>query len=120
MPKVILSGSGLDEPEEAAFDSKGDLWVANYLSNTVVKFGKSQLSKSGSPTPEATLSGSAIFEPNGLAINNVGNLWFSDYDNGDISEFTSTQLKTSGTPTPPVVLTGFLPLSWQMIFGPVF
>jgi sugar lactone lactonase YvrE len=119
-PTVILSGSGLDEPEEAAFDSKGELWVANYMSNTVVKFGKSQLRKSGSPAPEVTLSGSAIFEPSGLAINNAGTLWFSDYDNGDISEFASTQLKTSGTPTPPVVLTGFLPLSWQMTFGPVF
>lgn len=119
-PEVILSGSGLNEPEELAFDSKGNLWVENYLSNTVVKFGKSQLKKSGNPTPEVTLSGSAIFEPNGLAINNAGSLWFSEYDNGDISEFTSMQLKTSGTPTPPVVLTGFLPLSWQMTFGPVF
>ena len=119
-PKVILSGSSLDEPGEMVFDSKGNLWVTNYYSNTVVMFTKKELKASGSPTPGVVLGGSAFDEPEGLALDSTGNLWVSSYDTGDISKFTSTQLKTSGTPTPPVVLTGFLPLSFQMTFGPVF
>ncbi len=54
------SGTSLSTPGEIAFDKKGNLWVANYSSNTVVEYGKGQLDSSGSPAPKVKLS-SAIF-----------------------------------------------------------
>jgi len=122
---IVLSSSGdsLNDPGQLGFDSKGDLWVADYnggVNGTVVMFAKNQLGASGSPTPKVTLSGSAFYGPWGLALDSGGNLWVGDYSSGNVSKFSSTQLKTSGTPTPPVVLTGVLDFSYQMTFGPVF
>jgi sugar lactone lactonase YvrE len=121
-PHVILSSSGdsLYFPGQLVFDSKRNLWVANYETATVVMFEKNQLGVTGSPTPAVTLSGSAFDGPWGLALDSGGNLWVSNYTTDDIFKFSSTQLTTSGTPTPPVVLTGILDHGYQMTFGPVF
>jgi sugar lactone lactonase YvrE len=122
---IVLSSSSdsLDDPGQLVFDSRGNLWVANYRSGskgTVVMFEKNKLGASGSPTPNVTLGGSAFEGPWGLALDSGGNLWVGDYSSNNVSEFSSTQLKTSGTPTPPVVLTGVLEESYQMTFGPDF
>ncbi len=117
------NGSSLYDPGQMGFDSKGNLWVANYnggINGTVVMFAKSQLRASGSPTPKVTLGGSAFEGPWSLALDSGGNLWVGDYSSYNVSKFSSTQLKTSGTPTPPVILTGVLDYAYQMTFGPVF
>jgi ligand-binding sensor domain-containing protein len=44
-------------PYSLAFTSSGDLWVENFDGNTIVEFGKQQLSTSGSPTPVRTIVG---------------------------------------------------------------
>ena len=124
-PSIVLSSNSdsLDDPGQMVFDSKGDLWVADYrggANGTVVMFAKSQLRASGSPTPKVTLGGSAFQGPWSLALDSGGNLWVGDYSSGNVSKFSPTQLKTTGTPTPPVVLTGVLEYSYQMTFGPVY
>ena len=121
-PSVILSSNSgsIDQPGEMAFDSKGNLWVANYANETVVMFAKKDLSASGSPTPKVTLSSSVFDGPSGLVFDSGHNLWVSNYNNGDISKFSSKQLKKTGAPTPSVLLTGVAPNSFEIIFGPVF
>jgi ligand-binding sensor domain-containing protein len=121
-PAVVLSSSdgSLDYPGQAAFDSKGNLWVANFDNTTVVMFAKSQLAASGSPTPVLTLSSKALGNPWGLAFDSSKNLWISDYIASHILKFSSKRLKKSGAPTPSVTLTGAVSGSYQMTFGPVF
>jgi streptogramin lyase len=75
-PTVTLTSTGgsLSGSLSLVFDGAGDLWVADYTNNSVVKFSPSQLSASGSPTPAATLAGSAtgINAPTGLAFPPAG------------------------------------------------
>ena len=62
-PAVTISSTNvgsyksLDGPYSLAFDPYGDLWVENFGGNTTVEFGKSQLSMSGSPTPQKAIVG---------------------------------------------------------------
>ena len=60
-PNVTISsdgsGSGVfSGPAGLAFDSSGDLWVANNNVSTLVEYTPSQLAVSGSPTPAAAPS----------------------------------------------------------------
>jgi sugar lactone lactonase YvrE len=119
---VLISddGSGsLNEPGEIGFDPKGNLWVPNYDADTVVKFSKSQLSGSGSPTPAVTLSSPIFTGPWGLAFQ--GNkLIVMNYDDAKIAKFTANQLKSNGAPTPKVVVQGIGMYNYQIVFGPSF
>lgn len=86
MPDVILSTDGrgsIEGPWALVFDKAGDLWSSNSNSPfTLVKFGPTQITASGDPTPEATISpfevkvGKNIFDeslaaPNGIAFVNL-------------------------------------------------
>ena len=110
-PNVTISatsatGGSLDQPDGLAFDSSGDLWVADYANNSVVEFTPSQLATSGSPTPNVTLSatGTSVAEPIGLSFDSSGDLWVPNFANSTVVEFTPSQLGTSGSPTPSVTL----------------
>ncbi|HXW82656.1 MAG TPA: NHL repeat-containing protein, partial [Acidimicrobiales bacterium] len=79
-PNVTLSstaGNSLDSPWGLAFDSSGDLWVANGDNSTLVEFTPTELATSGSPTPNVTLSATAgsLDDPVGLAFDASGDLW---------------------------------------------
>ena len=57
---VVLSddGSGsLSVPWGLQFDSLGRLWVSNYETGTISKFGPGELKATGSPTPRTFLTG---------------------------------------------------------------
>jgi sugar lactone lactonase YvrE len=109
-PNVTLSANpadSLDHPDALAFDSSGQLWVANSNSNTVVEFNLAALAISGSPTPNVTLSpnaGNSLDTPSGLAFDSSGNLWVANFDGNTVVEFTPATLATSGSPTPNVTL----------------
>jgi sugar lactone lactonase YvrE len=124
-PAVLLtddgSGTSLSSPGEIAFDKKGNLWVANLSSNTVVEYAKGQLASSGNPTPKVKLS-SAIFDlPFGAAFDSKGDLVVANiFDTGTIVKFTAKQLNTSGAPIPKVVVTPTQTNSYQITFGPAF
>jgi sugar lactone lactonase YvrE len=59
--------TGLANPDGLAFDSKGDLFVANYIGGTITEY------LAGSNTP--TLYASHLINPNGIAIDPAGNLY---------------------------------------------
>jgi secreted PhoX family phosphatase len=74
-PKVTITRelAGLPSlmgPAGITFDSSGDLWVANSGGNTLSEFGKSQLSKSGEPTPLRIIGGfnTNLNGPLGIAL----------------------------------------------------
>jgi sugar lactone lactonase YvrE len=69
------SAPSLACPDGLAFDRKGNLWVANALSDnkgSVAEFTKSQLATSGSPTPavflDSTADGANISQPTLLSF----------------------------------------------------
>lgn len=108
-----------------AFDSAGNLWVANNGSNTIFEFNASDLIPNVTAhvpyllTPQVVLSNStgstAIQGPWGLAFDSSGNLWVSNVGywgetNGltqkanTIVEFPKSSLTTTGTPAPAIIL----------------
>ncbi len=93
----------LDGASSVVFDAAGDLWVTNFLNNTVVEFTHTQLSASGAPTPKVTISESAthaLTYPLGMAFDSSGNLWVGSFTLPTVSKFTPAQLATSGDPAP--------------------
>jgi sugar lactone lactonase YvrE len=114
-PAIVLSSSShsLGQPSGIAFDSTGNLWVANIETNTLVKFAASQLATSGSPTPVVTLSqdaaDSSIYGPLSIAFDPTGNLWLS---NGNFNHsgpntvvmFSPAEIALSGSPAPTIIL----------------
>jgi secreted PhoX family phosphatase len=121
---VIISDDGsttsLSQPGEPVFDKKGNLWVPNLGSDTVVEFTKGQLASTGSPAPQVKLnSPPPVFsEPWGAAFASNGDLVIMNQGDGKISELTPSQLKASGSPTPKFSITGSDTLNEQIIFGP--
>ena len=108
-PKVTISATAgsISSPFALAFDSVGDLWLANYSSDTLVEFTPSQLAATGSPTPNVTVSatGGSIDGPLGLAFDSSGDLWVANGSGEDLVEFTPGQLAATGSPTPNVTVT---------------
>lgn len=69
LPVVTLSpvGVSLYPPVALAFDASGNLWVANQLAQTLVRFTTSQL-HTGAPIPEVIVSGISLVSPAALAF----------------------------------------------------
>ncbi len=84
--------TGLNYPIALAFDSSGNLYVANEAGTTVSKFAP------GSTTPTATLTG--LNNPIALAFDSSGNLYVANYYGNTVSRFTP------GSTTPSATLTG--------------
>ena len=66
---VVLGddGSGsLSTPWGLTFDSSNRLWVSNYTTGTLSKYGPGQLTASGSPTPRKSLTNLPMFAPKSL------------------------------------------------------
>ena len=84
--------TGLNGPVALAFDSSGNLYVANRYSDTVSKFAP------GATTPSATLTGLNV--PLALVIDGSGNLYVANGGNGTVSKFAP------GATTASVTLTG--------------
>jgi sugar lactone lactonase YvrE len=82
VPALTISSDrsrSLSGPYALAFDSSGDLWVANYDNNTVVKYLKGSLA-SGRQVPSVTISADSsgsLNSPAGLSFDASGNLWVS-------------------------------------------
>ena len=87
--------TGLNDPFALAFDSSGNLYVANYGGTTVSEFAP------GSITATVTLTG--LSEPEALVFDSSGNLYVANDGIGDgttVSEFAP------GSTTPSATLTG--------------
>ncbi len=61
VPAVTIGATGvsLDGPIGIGFDDKGNLWVSNFIGDSVVEFSPAQLTASGTPTPIVTISNNA-------------------------------------------------------------
>jgi hypothetical protein len=73
----------LDHPTGLAFDGSGNLYVANYLGNTVSEFDSSGTLITGSFAP-------GLDHPTGLACDSSNNLFVVNYDTSMVSEFNSS------------------------------
>ena len=97
-------------PTGIAFDSHGNLWVANGTGNTLVEYTAAQTDTGGALTPAITLtaSGNSIHGPMMIAFDASGNLWVANGNQVNYSsvvEFSAAQLAASGSPAPKVTLT---------------
>jgi sugar lactone lactonase YvrE len=90
--------SGLCDPEGIAFDSSGNLWVADGYNNRVLEFkapfttGEAAsvvIGQSGFTTKTCATTPSGFCLPEGIAFDSSGNLWVADYANNRVLEFTS-------------------------------
>jgi len=89
--------NGLSQPEFAAFDKSGDLWVSDYSNSNVVEykppftFNESAAVEVGSPSFATNGCDSTgldyVCSPNGIAFDPSGNLWVADSQNDSIVEF---------------------------------
>ncbi|MGB6784625.1 MAG: hypothetical protein WBE60_01970 [Nitrosotalea sp.] len=91
-----LSATGLDQPYGLAFDSDGNIWVADTNNNRIVEYrtpftngetvslviGYPSFDKGVYPTTAGSLAA-----PYGLAFDKSGNLWAVDYYNNRILEY---------------------------------
>jgi sugar lactone lactonase YvrE len=105
------SSGSLSGPGGLTFDHSGDLWVANTSISTVVEYTKSQLARSGTPTPKVTISNNSFNAPFGVAIDSHGNLWVSDnaqQGSPAIYEYLKSDL-TKSAPAPRLTIS--VPLS---------
>ena len=90
--------TGLTAPSAVAFDSSGNLWVADWGNSRVLEFkapfttgeaaslviGQTDFASSGS-----AITSTGLFYPSGLAFDSSGNLWVVDSDDCRVLEFTA-------------------------------
>jgi len=118
-PGVAITGAG-NQPINAIFDTRGNMWVASFGDNTILKYGPPKLAApGGARVPDVILRTNAtgsLNGPVGLAFDRLGNLWVGNYGlqtggggagDNTIVKFTRGQLAVSGAPTPSVILRGF-------------
>jgi len=84
-PAVVLASSDITNPGGLAFDSDGNLWVADNSSDKVLKFTPAQLATSyAGPADTVIMTKTAdtasppdvrYLSPNTLAFDRMGNLW---------------------------------------------
>jgi len=136
LPTETLSDNGsgsIQGPWALAFDGYGNLWSSNANApNTVVEFTRSQITATGSPTPNITLasatvsSNATLAAPNGIAFDDYGDLAaMSSAAPFGVAGFGPDQLQTNPTTalTPDLFLVGSsstLNAPAGIAFGPSF
>ena len=78
--------SGIAASGDLAFNSKGDLFVADPIGGEIYEF---------TPDGTRTTFASGIPQPTGLAFNSAGDLFVADQNNGSIYEFTPDGTRTT-------------------------
>lgn len=85
-----LSAAQLQDPEQIAFDSAGNLWVADDYNNRALRYdvpfstgmaASIVVGQSGFNTATRATTAAGIYNPTGLAIDGSGNLWLGDTGN---------------------------------------
>jgi hypothetical protein len=102
---------GMYGPVAMAFDPRGDLWVSNQNTSTLVELTRAQLAKHN-PMPAVTISAAApgaLGNPFGMAFDRRGDLWVTSNQLSRVYEYTRSQLARSGSPTPHTTISGVFP-----------
>jgi len=119
---TATSPTGLNSPNGLAFDSSGNLWVADKLNDRVLEYnspfstfeaaslviGQTSLTNSTAPYPiKPTPTG--LDQPTGLAFDTSGNLWVADGVNDRVLEYgassgpaTSSSTTSTSASTPAI------------------
>ncbi|HEY2400881.1 MAG TPA: hypothetical protein VGI23_11040 [Steroidobacteraceae bacterium] len=108
-PVAIITSTALAFPQQSVFDSKGNQWVADHDSNTVVVFTAAQLAMSGTNNmnPAVVISSAAFNGPLGIVFDGAGDLWVANNGsvtaNGTTSPAGTTivQFAAASLPAPP-------------------
>jgi len=129
---TVDSGEGtLGFPQQAVFDSTGNMWVTDNSTGAVDVFSADQLTTTQdvSPFAQLTATGSNLFAgPLGIAFDSSGDLWVANNGDTDIFEFDATTVATvlsTGGPNlavPDVVLStssSSIEGPWALIFDPL-
>jgi len=110
-PEVILNSTTSWYPVTLAFDRAGNLWLADFTNDRLVKFAPAQLASSGTPAPTTGISnvspGYPLSSPIDLAIDADGDLWVSNLAVGhptDLIMYTASQAQAGGSPNPAIRL----------------
>jgi sugar lactone lactonase YvrE len=125
------SPTNLFDPNALAFDSTGNLWVADGDNNRVVEYAAPfstheaaglVLGQSSLTGDAATTSSTGLSAPEGLAFDSGGNLWVADYSNSRVLQFGGSVTTTSTTPefpalAVPIILTMALAAA-TLLLGP--
>lgn len=84
-PVAVITSASMSFPQQAAFDSAGDLWVTEHDNNEVLVFSAAQLATGGTSelTPAAIITSTALTGPIGIAFNSGGDLWVAN--NGQVT-----------------------------------
>jgi sugar lactone lactonase YvrE len=96
-----ITASCLSTPEGLAFDSSGNLWVADSASDRILEFtapftddeaatvaiGQPDLTTGSNP--DATPSASDLMLPGGIGFDSTGNLWVADSLDNRVLEFSA-------------------------------
>jgi sugar lactone lactonase YvrE len=101
-PSAIITppAGKFSSPIGLAFDSSGQLWVAN--SNGVAMLTPAQLSITGSPDPLLLGGGASFGTPAGLTFNEAGDLWISQNSKNRLTRYNAATLATlAGLPLSP-------------------
>lgn len=124
-PHVSVSSQLFTFPQQAIFDSAGNLWVSDNGSNAVFEFTAEQLAASNAnAAPNATIDANPAFTgPLGITFDALGDLWVANNGTTTIFEFKAAHLPTSGTAVtlmPDVTLSdngkGSIQGPWALIF----
>jgi uncharacterized protein (TIGR03437 family) len=117
-PNFTTNGTGttsslLNQPRAVAFDSAGNLWVADTGNQRVVRFGAATLNNTSPPAADTVIgqkdflsnganaggavSASGFDTPTGLAFDAQGNLYISDFKNARVLKFPAPLGPSMGT-----------------------
>jgi DNA-binding beta-propeller fold protein YncE len=111
--------------EGVAFDTNGNLWVADISASQLIMFTPAQIVASGTPTPTVTISDSgsgALYEPVAVVFDNGGDLWVSTIGGtaDNLLKYNAADLAATGSPAPDVVVSSNNnSFDWpQIVFDP--
>ena len=112
---AAASSNSLNQPRSVAFDSSGNLWVADSANHRVLRFSAAVLNSQTQPAADTVIgqkdfvsssanaggqvSGAGFDTPSALAFDAQGNLYVSDGRNARVLKFSAPLGPSVGNPT---------------------